>query len=106
LDEVLVTLTTWMLKVPEASGMQPSGAEVGGEICSVTPWGKGLANAVLAKARMADVYFMFVQVNMPSEGKQTVERGNRAASNCLEVPVPVTLELEEAETVSSGQWNI
>lgn len=47
-----------MLKVPEASGEHPSGAEESGEIASVTPWGAGMARTVPKRARYA-AYFMF-----------------------------------------------
>lgn len=57
-EEELVTLTTWMLNVPGASGLQPSGAELSGVRESVTPWGRGFARAVVAKANRAAEYFM------------------------------------------------
>lgn len=57
-DDELVTLTTWMLNVPGASGLQPSGAELDGVRVSVTPWGRGFARAVVAKANRAAEYFM------------------------------------------------
>jgi hypothetical protein len=96
---VLDTLTTWMLKVPEASGLQPSGAEVGGEIDSVTPCGNGLAKATLARARRADVYFMFV----PSESMQTVERVNSAASRYRGTYCPSHSEAEEGQQLDERQ---